>query len=144
MAVTSRSPPVQLYPRARVEQTCRLPCNRSRSSRKLSESDGGQPVSKRTMGAGLWATSTNDARARRCWLAVSEGGLRGISKHSHSATQQIVSNKHERTDWESPRIEVVEYELTVGKKPRVKTLRRLVLPQAPSPMMTSFLAARIR
>lgn len=29
--------------------------------------------------------------------------------------------------------------LTVGKKPRVKTLSRLVFPQAPSPTMTSFL-----
>ena len=28
---------------------------------------------------------------------------------------------------------------TVGKYPRVKTLRREVLPHAPSPMMTSFL-----
>jgi hypothetical protein len=32
--------------------------------------------------------------------------------------------------------------LTMGKKPRVKTLSRLVLPQAPSPMMTSFLEGR--
>ena len=30
-------------------------------------------------------------------------------------------------------------ELTVGKKPSVNTLSKLVLPQAPSPMMTSFL-----
>jgi hypothetical protein len=29
--------------------------------------------------------------------------------------------------------------LTVGKYPSVKTLSKLVLPQAPSPMMTSFL-----
>jgi hypothetical protein len=29
----------------------------------------------------------------------------------------------------------------VGKYPRVKTLRRLVLPQAPSPIMTSFLGS---
>jgi hypothetical protein len=29
--------------------------------------------------------------------------------------------------------------LTVGKKPSVNTLSKLVLPQAPSPMMTSFL-----
>jgi len=29
--------------------------------------------------------------------------------------------------------------LTVGKYPNVKTERRLVLPQAPSPIMTSFL-----
>lgn len=29
--------------------------------------------------------------------------------------------------------------LTVGKYPSVKTLRRLVLPQAPSPIITSFL-----
>lgn len=29
--------------------------------------------------------------------------------------------------------------LTVGKYPSVKTLNKLVLPQAPSPMMTSFL-----
>lgn len=32
--------------------------------------------------------------------------------------------------------------LTVGKKPRVKTLSKLVLPHAPSPMMTSFLRSR--
>ncbi len=31
--------------------------------------------------------------------------------------------------------------LTVGKKPRVNTLSKLVFPQAPSPMMTSFLGA---
>ena len=29
--------------------------------------------------------------------------------------------------------------LTVGKYPRVKTLRRLVFPQAPSPIITNFL-----
>jgi hypothetical protein len=34
---------------------------------------------------------------------------------------------------------IVEGELTVGKYPRVKTLSRLVFPQAPSPIMTSFL-----
>lgn len=32
--------------------------------------------------------------------------------------------------------------LTCGKKPRVNTLSKLVLPQAPSPMMTSFLRRR--
>ena len=32
--------------------------------------------------------------------------------------------------------------LTVGKKPRVNTLSRLVFPQAPSPMMTSFLGSQ--
>lgn len=35
--------------------------------------------------------------------------------------------------------EFPERTLTVGKKPRVNTLSKLVLPQAPSPMMTSFL-----
>jgi hypothetical protein len=34
--------------------------------------------------------------------------------------------------------------LTVGKKPSVNTLSKLVLPQAPSPMMTSFLDSRAR
>ncbi len=33
-------------------------------------------------------------------------------------------------------------ELTVGKYPNVNTLKRLVFPQAPSPMMTSFLIFR--
>lgn len=32
--------------------------------------------------------------------------------------------------------------LTVGKYPRVKTLRRLVFPQAPSPIITNFLILR--
>lgn len=34
--------------------------------------------------------------------------------------------------------------LTVGKYPSVKTLNRLVLPQAPSPMMTSFLQKKTK
>lgn len=39
-------------------------------------------------------------------------------------------------------VQVDAMTLTVGKKPRVNTLSRLVLPHAPSPMMTSFLRSR--
>lgn len=35
-------------------------------------------------------------------------------------------------------------EPTVGKYPSVKTLSKLVFPQAPSPMMTSFLDGKVR
>lgn len=33
-----------------------------------------------------------------------------------------------------------KFKLTVGKYPKVKTLNKEVFPQAPSPIMTSFLA----
>ena len=39
---------------------------------------------------------------------------------------------------------MVYVRLTVGKYPNVKTLSRLVFPQAPSPMITSFLRTKFR
>lgn len=51
-------------------------------------------------------------------------------------SQSNLRNATNRQQWKTCYLAEI---LTVGKYPKVNTLRRLVLPQAPSPMITSFL-----
>lgn len=122
-AVTSRSLPAQPCPRGRAGQTFRPPGSRSRSFRRRSGSRGG--------GSGQRAMEKRDRDRLRSdgssWRAGLCSGWTHIVLEERTVSWAVAAR--------------IGGELTVGKKPRVKTLRRLVLPQAPSPMMTSFLWA---
>jgi hypothetical protein len=138
-AVTARSPPARLCPRAPAEPICRPLGSLSRSSRRRSVSAGDSRVrsDRVDMVGGLGSKWTR----RVCMGAVGKCQLRGaavVKGYSHNAVSSHVSHEYNCGEGESPS----RMALTVGKKPSVKTLSRLVLPQAPSPMMTSFLDGR--